>query len=157
MNRRSLMRMVFRIVNSLIIVPAFQMKLGWIVSNSLTGWIMVIGTTGRKSGLVRYTPVSFARIGSFIYCYQGKGTKGQWYLNILANPQVEVILPRGERFIGIAEDVRCPEEKAAAIRQVLMNSGANRGMYGFDPSTAAEAVLLDIAEEIPAIRIIPKV
>lgn len=156
MDRRSFMRAIYRIVNSLVVVPAFRMNLGWVISNPLVGNVMVLGIRGRKTGLVRYTPVSFARMGSFIYCYQGRETKGQWYLNILKNPDVEVMLPGGERFSGRAEQVGDEDERATAIRQILINSGVNRGMYGFDPRTASEEVLRERTAGLPVVRIAKK-
>ena len=153
MDRRSFMRAAFRIVNSMVVVPAFRLKLGWVISNPLAGKVMVLGIRGRKTGRVRYTPVSFAQIGSSIYCYQGRETKGRWYLNILKNPDVEVMLPRGPRLAGHAELVAGEEERAAAIRQILINSGLNRGMYGFDPRTASEEVLRERTAGLPVVRI----
>ena len=110
------------------------------------------GIAGRKTGKIRYTPVSYARIGPNIYCYQGKETKGQWYLNLLANPEVEVLLPGG-RFSGHGEEVSDTAEKIQAIRQILLGSGLNRSMYGFDPEAAADEVVREKTRDIPVVRI----
>jgi deazaflavin-dependent oxidoreductase (nitroreductase family) len=152
MDKRSFLRALFRLVNRFIVVPAFQRGLGQIISNSLTGNIMVLGILGRKTGKIRYTPVSYARIGEKIYCYQGKEMKGQWYNNLLANPEVEVLLPSG-RFSGHGEEVSDTIEKLQAMRQILKGSGLNSSMYGFDPVAAPDEVVLEKTKNIPLIRI----
>ena len=113
---------------------------------------MVLGIAGRKTGIIRYTPVSYARIGPKIYCYQGKEMKGQWYLNLLANSKVEVLLPSG-RFSGNGEEVHDTAEKMQAMRQVLKGSGLNSSMYGFDPVAATDEAMQEKIRDMPVIRI----
>lgn len=149
---KSIQRALFRIFNSYIIVPAFQRNLGKYISNPIIGNIMVIKTRGRKTGKTRYTPVYHALIGESIYCYQGKHLKGQWYLNVLANPDVEVLLPSGT-LKGIAEEVSDPKEAAYAIRQILKSSGVWAFLYGFNPFTIEDAVLEKKVQKMPVIRI----
>lgn len=152
MDRRGLLRAVFRVVNRRIVVPGFQMGLGRIISNPITGKIMVLGIRGRKTGKIRYTPVSYARRDGKIYCYQGKETRGQWYLNILANPEVEVLLPQG-RYSGRAEEIPEGTERLEAMRLLLQGSGISRSMYGFDPATVTDEVLAEKTLGIPVIGI----
>lgn len=152
MDRRSVLRAFFRFVNGSIVVPAFQRGLGRIISNPLSGNIMVLGIAGRKTGKIRYTPVSYAGTGERIYCYQGKEMKGQWYLNLLANPKVEVLLPSG-RFFGHGEEVHDAEEKLQAMRQILKGSGLNSSMYGFNPDSAQDEVVREKTKDMPVIRI----
>lgn len=152
MDKRSIARDFFRIVNRFIIIPAFQMGLGWLVSNKLTGKIMIIGTVGRRTGKIRYTPISYARIRGRIYCYQGQVTKGQWYLNLLENPEVEIILPEG-RFFGRGIVVDDAFERHAALRELLKGSGSFSSMYGFDPGTVSDEVLEERTKGIPVIGI----
>lgn len=113
---------------------------------------MVLGIKGRKTGKVRYTPLTYARIGPAIYCYQGREMKGQWYLNLLANPEVEVLLPGG-RFSGLGEEIHETGEKIQAMRRILQGSGQNRSMYGFDPEAATDEVVMENTRNIPVIRI----
>src|SRR6266542_1045798 len=68
------------------------------------GRIMVITTTGRKSGLRRQSPVNYALVGGELYCTAGFGQVSDWYRNIKANPNVEVWLPDGW-WSGVAEEV----------------------------------------------------
>jgi len=149
---KSIQRALFRIFNEYIVVPAFQRNLGRFISNPITGNIMVIKTRGRKTGIVRYTPVYHALIGDDIYCYQGKHLKGQWYLNVLANPRVEILLPGGT-LKGRAEEVSDPKEAMIAIRQILKGSGIWGFLYGFNPYTVKDDVLERKVQGIPVIRI----
>lgn len=149
---KSPQRTLFRIFNHYIVVPAFQMGLGKLISNPITGRIMVLTTRGRKTGRVRSTPVYYAIIDDEIYCYQGRHLKGQWYLNVLANPDVEVLLP-SRRLTGVAEEVTDHEKAASAIRQILKNSGVWAFVYGFNPFTIEDSELEDKVRGIPVIRI----
>ncbi|HNQ55801.1 MAG TPA: nitroreductase/quinone reductase family protein [Methanothrix sp.] len=152
MDQRSLLRAVFRIVNRFIVVPGFKMGLGRFISNPLTGNIMVLGIRGRKTGKIRYAPVSFAWQDEKVYCYQGKETRGQWYLNILAHPDVDVLLPR-ERFTGRAEQLPEGPERLKALRMLLQGSGLSRSMYGFNPADASDQELEEKTRGIPVISI----
>jgi deazaflavin-dependent oxidoreductase (nitroreductase family) len=152
MDKRSVLRAFFRLINRFIVVPAFQVGWGRVISNFITGDVMVLGITGRRTGKIRYTPVSYARMGTDIYCYQGREMKGQWYLNLLANPRVEVLLPVG-RFSGHGEEIHNSTEKLKAIRQILLGSGLNRTMYGFDPEAASDDEVQEKTRGIPVIRI----
>jgi len=154
MNKMSINRVFFRVLNRYIVVPAFKIGLGRLLSNPLTGRIMVLKTTGRKTGKMRYTPVSYALIDDNIYCYQGRQLKGQWYLNVLANPQVEVILP-GRILMGYATEVKNAKEAGEAVRQILKNGGIGSFIYGFNPFTATDDVLSKKTEGLPVIRIEP--
>jgi deazaflavin-dependent oxidoreductase (nitroreductase family) len=140
------------ILNRYFIVPAFRRGLGKFISNPITGSIMVLKTMGRKTRKNRYTPVNYALIDGSIYCYQGRHLKGKWYLNILANPQVEVLLP-DSLIIGFAEEVSDPQEAMMAVRQILKNSGLGGFIYGFSPFTVTDNELKTKMQGIPVIKI----
>jgi deazaflavin-dependent oxidoreductase (nitroreductase family) len=150
----SLERAAFRILNRYIVVPGFKRGLGRLISNPLTGRIMVLKLTGRRTGKIRYTPVNYAVIDENLYCYRGRHLKGEWYLNILANPQVEVILP-SRTTKGFAEEVKYAKEAAYAILQILRGSGLGAFVYGFNPFTVTDDVLLKKTAGIPVVRIKP--
>jgi hypothetical protein len=152
MSRKGILRAFFRIVNRLIVVPAFQMGLGGIISNPIAGNIMVMGITGRKTGVIRYTPVSYARRGNMIYCYRGREMQGQWYLNLLANPRVEIILPDG-RSSGLGEEVMDSKERVDAMKLLMQGSGLSSSLNGFDPSKASDEVVAKKIRGIAVMRI----
>lgn len=145
----------FRLLNGFFVVPAFRIGLGRIVSNSVTGRVMVLIVKGRKTGKTRYTPVGYAIINGKIYCYRGERSQGAWYLNILAEPHMEVMLPEG-RIRGHAEEVTNDDEKFAALRQILKNGGLSGFIYGFNPWTVEEDVLRERLRGVSVICINPE-
>lgn len=66
--------------------------------------ILLLTTTGRKSGLPRVTPLQFEELDGAIYVGSARGTRADWFRNILANPCVEVRV-QNRRFAGMAEAV----------------------------------------------------
>ena len=69
--------------------------------------ILLLITTGRKTGLPRTTPLQYEQIDEDIYLGSTLGQKADWFKNILANPQVEVRV-KSKRFRGVAEPVTDP-------------------------------------------------
>jgi deazaflavin-dependent oxidoreductase (nitroreductase family) len=52
--------------------------------------VMLLTTTGRKSGLPRTTGVSFMPVGDRYIIFAGWGIQSDWYKNLLANPDVTI-------------------------------------------------------------------
>lgn len=154
MNGKNFSRTLFRYLNRFIVVPAFKMGLGRFISNPLTGQVMVLKFRGRRTGKVYYTPVSYASIDGKIYCYQGKRLKGQWYLSLMANPEVEIFLPHSH-LSGSAEEVTDSREREIAMRQILKSSGLGSFIYGFNPITASDKLIQEKTRDIPIVRITP--
>lgn len=148
------MRRFFWFLNRLFMVPAFRLGLGPFMGNPLTGYIMVLRTTGRKTGRARFTPVNYAIQGGCIYCLAGFGRGAHWYQNVRANPNIQLILPGGS-LAGVAEDVSDPEESVRAARQVLKNGGFAGFFLGFNPFTAPDAVVREKTMDLPLVRIRP--
>jgi deazaflavin-dependent oxidoreductase (nitroreductase family) len=127
----------------------------WGMSNPYSGYIMVLTHTGRKSGLLRRTPVNFAEIGGDIYCTAGFGAVADWYRNLLAHPQVEIWLPDGSWCAGEAEDVSGlpAEERLPLLRQVLINSGFAAYAAGLNPRTLSDGELAAATAAYKLVRI----
>jgi len=104
---------------------------------SVSGRIMVIIHTGRKSGLQRRTPVNYAIMEGEIYCTAAIGTISDWHRNIQANPQVEVWLP-DSWWAGIAEDISYNERRIPLLRQVIIASGIVGPLFGVNPHKMTE-------------------
>jgi deazaflavin-dependent oxidoreductase (nitroreductase family) len=66
--------------------------------------VLLLTTTGRKTGLKRVTPLQYEEVGEKIYLGASRGLKSDWVRNILANPRVEVRV-KARRFTGLAEVV----------------------------------------------------
>ncbi|MBI5933351.1 MAG: nitroreductase family deazaflavin-dependent oxidoreductase [Chloroflexi bacterium] len=73
--------------------------------------ILLLTTTGRKSGLKRVTPLQYERIGDDYYLGAARGLKADWVRNILSNPVVEIRVG-AKQFIGQAEVVTDPKRFA---------------------------------------------
>jgi deazaflavin-dependent oxidoreductase (nitroreductase family) len=69
--------------------------------------VLLLTTTGRKSGLPRVTPLQYEEIDGAIYLGSSRGQKADWFRNILADPHVEVRV-KARRFRGVAETVTEP-------------------------------------------------
>lgn len=52
--------------------------------------ILLLTTTGRKSGQRRVTPLQYEEINGEYYLGAARGLKADWVRNIAANPQVEL-------------------------------------------------------------------
>jgi deazaflavin-dependent oxidoreductase (nitroreductase family) len=66
--------------------------------------VLLLTTTGRKSGSPRVTPLQYEEIDGIFYVGSARGDKSDWYRNILANPKVEVRV-KSHRFVGMAEAI----------------------------------------------------
>jgi deazaflavin-dependent oxidoreductase (nitroreductase family) len=69
--------------------------------------ILLLTTTGRKSGQKRVTPLQYEEIDGRYYLGSARGTQSDWYRNAAANPEVEVRV-KNRRFRGTAETVTDP-------------------------------------------------
>lgn len=52
--------------------------------------VLLLTTTGRKSGLARVTPLQYEEVDGEYYVASARGAQADWYRNIKANPAVKV-------------------------------------------------------------------
>ncbi len=74
--------------------------------------ILILTTTGRRSGRSRSTPLIFGRHGDDLLIVASKGgapTPPAWYVNIQANPEVQVQV-KGDRFAAHARTATAAEK-----------------------------------------------
>ena len=148
------LRRIFRMLNKYFMVPAFRLGLGPLMGSPPSGYIMVLKTIGRKTGLVRYAPVNYALIDGYIYCLSGFGKAAHWYKNLQANPQLDLILPSAT-LSGMAATVTDQDEWLTACRQILKNSGFAGFLAGYNAWTISDNDLLDKGGEMVVLRITP--
>lgn len=99
--RRKPPRFVWRLMK----LPRIWYKLGL---GPIVGRIyLILTTTGRKTGLLRETPLQYEEADGVIYVGSARGTEADWVRNILANPNVSVRLKAGQ-FEGVAEVITDP-------------------------------------------------
>ena len=66
--------------------------------------VLLLTTTGRKSGLARVTPLQYEEVDGVFYIGSSRSMKSDWVRNIIANPRVEIHVGT-RQFHGIAEVV----------------------------------------------------
>ena len=69
--------------------------------------VLLLTTTGRKSGLPRATPVQYEEIDGAYYIGSARGAQADWFRNLMANPCVQVQI-RQRRFAARAEPIVDP-------------------------------------------------
>ena len=73
--------------------------------------VLLLTTTGRKSGLPRRTPLQYEEYESVYYVGSARGSQADWFRNVQACPFVEVQI-RKRCFRGLAEPISDPERIA---------------------------------------------
>jgi deazaflavin-dependent oxidoreductase (nitroreductase family) len=135
-------------------VPAFRLGLGPVLGSPFGGYIMVLKTTGKKSGRPRYAPLNYAILDGNIYCIAGWGKTAHWFANLKADPRVELLMPGGA-VAGIAEEVSDPEEAHRARVRVARNSGFALLFSGLNPLTVTDKQLTEGLGRVPVVRTRP--
>jgi deazaflavin-dependent oxidoreductase (nitroreductase family) len=72
-------------------ILAWRLGLGPVVGRT----IMIVTTTGRKSGLPRHTVVGFHETNGHKYLFTLRGPNTDWYRNMLADPHVTIQTTHG--------------------------------------------------------------
>ena len=137
-----------------LLAPALRAGLGALISNPVTGYLLVLRTRGRRTGRVREVPLGYQIVDGAIYCCAGFGTGTAWYRNVLADARVEVVLP-GRTFVGRAEAVTDPTEWLRGYRALMASLGmVSRSALG-DLGRVDDETLLARHRTLPLIRITP--
>jgi deazaflavin-dependent oxidoreductase (nitroreductase family) len=148
------MRHIFWFLNKFFIVPIFRVGLAPFFGNPISGYIMVLKAIGRKSGKIRYTPVNYTIYKGSVYCISAGGKTSDWYRNLLAKPDIEVIMPSGQIYGQVAE-VTDQAERLYIIRQTLKNAGFAGFFEGYNPFTISDEALVEKSHDLPLLRIRP--
>ena len=149
-----LMRRIFWFLNKFFMVPMFQFGFGPFFGNPFTGYIMVVKAIGRKTGKMRPTPVNYAIHKGNVYCISGGRKTSDWFKNLLANPELELILPGGNIYARM-EEATDPEERRVVARQILKNAGFAGFFEGYNPFTITDAELAEKIADLPVLRFKP--
>jgi deazaflavin-dependent oxidoreductase (nitroreductase family) len=148
------LRRFFWVLNRTFMVPMFRLGFGPLFGNPISGYVMVVRTVGRKTGRVRYTPVTYAIASGSVYCLAGFGRISDWYRNIQAAPEISLLLPGGT-ISGRAEEVGDVVERLAVTRQIFKNAGFIGFLEGFNPFRASDEEIMTKTAEMPVLRIRP--
>lgn len=146
-------RTLFRRFN-VVMLLMWRLGLGRVVNAApaITGRVMILVTTGRRSGRTRHFPITYAPAEGHVYCLAGFGTATHWYLNVRERPDVELWMPDG-RWNGHAEPLSA-EDNLQAVRAVFVASAFASQMFeGIDPSRVSDDELRALTERFPLVRI----
>jgi deazaflavin-dependent oxidoreductase (nitroreductase family) len=116
-----------------VIVFLWRLGLGRLLNlwPGVTGRIMILKHNGRRTGKPIFTPINYIEHEGLIYCAASLGVHSDWYLNILADPQVEVWLPDGW-YAGHAMVIDRQDDRLEMLRVVLSASNVAARMTGID-------------------------
>ena len=89
--------------------------------------ILLLTTTGRKTGLPRLTPLQYELVDGQYTIGSARGTKADWFRNILADPHVRVRV-KSREFAAIAEPVTDPARIAEFLELRLLRHPRMVGM-----------------------------
>ena len=147
-------RTSFKALNRWFMVPVQRAGLGAWLGSPIGGWMLLLRVRGRRSGLVRETPLSYLVAEGSIWVIAGFGPDTQWYRNLLANPDVEVVLP-GRRVRASATEVRTAAVRARIIPVLVRATGLPSLLAGLNPWRASDERILEALDFVPLIRIDP--
>jgi len=91
--RSSIFWLVLLLVKLKLNVPVYRLSGGRIGGKVGDGPVLLLTTTGRKSGQPRVSPLYFHRDGDLVVVAASKGGSDKnplWYLNLKSNPKVQV-------------------------------------------------------------------
>ena len=119
-----------------------------------SGLVLLLVTTGRKSGLPRETRLQYEEDQGVIYVAAARGQQADWFRNILAHPRVEVQI-KGKRQCGLAEPITDPaciadflelrlKRHPPMIRAMLLSHGLLRADRAHLEQLAANLALVAI-------------
>ena len=148
------LRRIFWFLNKFFMVPMFQLGFGPFFGNPFTGYIMVLKTIGRKSGKVRYVPVNYTIYKGNIYCISGARQSSDWYKNLHATSDIEMILPSGNIYAHM-DEISDPDEKVVIARQILKNAGFAGFFEGYNPFRISDEELQNKVADLPVLRFQP--
>lgn len=148
------LREAFLVVNRLLAAPLLRAGGGPLLATPVAGSILLLRTTGRKSGLIREAPLGYAIVDGRVVVVAGYGRSAHWFCNALAHPEVEVLLP-GALLAGLAEEVTEPDERRAAFRTLVATMGVVGTLTLGDVRGMSDAEVDALAQALPILAITP--
>ena len=145
----------FRYANRYAMVPFHGAGLAVWLGNPVTGWQLMLTTTGRKSGLRRRTPLGYMIADGAAWVMAGYGSSTLWYRNLLADPAVDVLLPARPPFAANATDIPDPVVRAQIIPRLARSMALPGTMIGCLPWRSSDERILELAAWVPLIRLTP--
>lgn len=139
--------------NRFVVGPMLRSPMWPLVGNPTTAYLM-LRTRGRRTGEIREAPLGYVIRGGCLYCVAGYGERTPWFLNLLADPAVEVRLP-GRAIRGRAEVVTDDAEWLIAFRALMRSFGLVGPFVDGNVESDDDATLLARDRVLPVVRITP--
>lgn len=149
-------RLLFRYGNRLFAVPWHRAGLAAWLGNPLTGCQLLLTTTGRRSGLPRWTPLGYLVAEGSAWVLAGYGPSTLWFRNLLADPNVELRLPGRMPFAATAEIAEAPEVRARIVPALVRSMPLPGCMIGTNAWTATDERILGLVAWVPLVRLRPR-
>lgn len=147
-------RAVIDRLNRFFMVPALGAGAGQWLSTPIGGYLLLMRTRGRKTGLVRQVPLSYLVADGSAWVLAGFGAATQWYRNLLVDPVVDAQLP-GRRLRCRAEEVADLEVRRRIMPRLVRAAGIPGALIGCNPWTASDDRILAQLEGVPLVRLQP--
>jgi deazaflavin-dependent oxidoreductase (nitroreductase family) len=148
------LRSAFRVFNRWVAAPLIRAGGGPLLTTPVAGSILLLRTTGRRSGLIREAPLGYTVIDGRVVVCAGYGRGAHWFRNALADPEVEVLLP-GALIAGRAEEITEPAQRRATFRALIASMGVV-GRLTLGPVHGKSDTEVDtLAEAFPILAITP--
>jgi deazaflavin-dependent oxidoreductase (nitroreductase family) len=148
------LRRAFLVLNRWVAAPLMRAGGGPLLATPAAGSILLLRTTGRKSGLVREAPLGYTVIDGRAVVVAGYGRNAHWFRNALAEPAVEVLLP-GARIAGRAVEITEPAELRAAFRTLVESMGVVGRLTLGDVRGKTDAEVDTLTQGFPVLAIKP--
>jgi deazaflavin-dependent oxidoreductase (nitroreductase family) len=120
--------------------------------------ILLLTTTGRKSGKRRVTPVQYEQIDGILYIGSARGFKADWVHNIMADAHVEVRV-KNRHFRGngelITDPIRIADYLQARLTHHPRMVGTMMKMHHLPPAPS-RAQLEELGESLVVVAIKPE-
>jgi deazaflavin-dependent oxidoreductase (nitroreductase family) len=149
------LRTAFKALNRYFMVPLHRAGLGAWVSTPIGGYMVLLRIRGRKSGVMRETPLNYLIAEGAVWVIAGFGPKTEWYRNLVADARVEAWLP-GRRFAATASEELNPRVRARILPALIRSTPLPGSMIGVNPLTAPDEAIIKALDWVPLIRIAPE-
>jgi deazaflavin-dependent oxidoreductase (nitroreductase family) len=107
------------------VIAEFRKKHGKVGGNFEGAPLLLIHSTGKRTGKVHVNPVMYLKDGDCYLIFASKGgadTHPDWYLNLMAHPDAKIEV--GDEKIDVrAEDIKGSEHDALYARQARLYPG----------------------------------
>lgn len=146
----------FRALNRWFMIPVARRGAGAWLATPLGGWIMLLRVRGRRSGIIRETPLNYLVAEGAVWVLAGFGPRTEWYRNLLVDPAVEAWLPAG-RLACTATEVRDPALRDRIIPPLVRSTALPSLAAGINPWTDSDQEIAGKLASVPLVRLDPVV